>query len=212
MSEYLGFIKSVMKVARVDFSELDLRSRRLTVSTGYAGQWLGYDKKEFQDYASRLFVDLIHPEDLAVSKRRFYELKQSREGEIVEVINRYRCKDGSYIWGYSRLMITFRSSSGAPRRMIAVSEDITEIMNLQEELAIRMAQLDVISYRNSHELRGPVASIMGLLHLMEYQELVDDHAKEIIRRLQASVKKLESVVNGITSVSNRYTVMEDNRS
>ncbi len=54
---------------------------------------LGYSVK---DLLSKRFFDLIHPDDLASTKAAVSELANGQQ--VINFVNRYRCKDGSYKW------------------------------------------------------------------------------------------------------------------
>jgi len=66
-----------------------------------------------------------------------------------------------------------------------------------EELEKKNIALEEYAFINAHKLRSPVASILGLIHLMQKIELNDD-AQDILSHLRGSTEKLDAVVNSIT--------------
>ncbi len=190
-----SFIESVIEVSHVDFSSYDLKNHALIYSSGLASRLLGYSQEEMNAFAEDYNRTIIHPDDLAIVDKKLDEIMHSKPGQIVETIVRYKRKDGRYIWGYTRKLVAERDESGQPSKITTIAQDITELVSIQDELMRRVKELDEISYRNSHELRGPVASIIGLTNLLRDKGLIDQHFLEILDHLGSTVKKLDNVVS-----------------
>jgi PAS domain S-box-containing protein len=192
------FIKSVIDVAHVEFSLYDLENNALAYTSGWASQLLGYSKKELKEFSKDYNRQIVHPNDLELVNKNIKDLENSKPGQIIEMIARYRKKNGQYIWGYTRKMVSERDKYGKPLKMTIVAEDITELVALQDELTMRVDQLEKLSHRNHHELRGPVASILGLANIMQNDDLISEYNKDIIKHLCRTVTKLEEVVAHIS--------------
>jgi len=82
---------------------------------------LGYQLKELEGHR---FLDFVHPDDLSATLDRMAKL--SKQQEVSNFVNRYRCKDGSYRW------IEWRSYP-AGNLIYAVARDITEHKRAEEE-------------------------------------------------------------------------------
>ena len=54
---------------------------------------------------------------------------------------------------------------------------------------------------NAHELRGPVASILGLTNLMTNDGLIGEYNREILQHLSRTVTKLDTVVSELVKSS-----------
>lgn len=129
---------------------------------------LGYTDDEIIE---RGLADLIHPDDRAEG---LHLLARLRRGEIAQVRRRERLqqRDGATIWVQMNLSV-LRDALGQPQRLVAVVEDITEHLSLQEaergraraESASR-AKSDFLS-RISHELRTPLNAMLGFAQLLE---------------------------------------------
>jgi tetratricopeptide (TPR) repeat protein len=88
------------------------------------------------------------------------------------------------------------------KELIRQRKEINRLNALQEE-EIRMQSyqlensqktIETYAYRNAHDLRGPLARILGILNLFE----VDDIDKEDLwKRMQISARELEEVVTKI---------------
>jgi PAS domain S-box-containing protein len=196
-----NFIKSVIDVAHVEFSSYDLKNNALAYTSGWASQLLGYTTDELKEFSKDYNRKIIHPDDLDLVNKNIQDLENSSPGQIVEMIVRYRRKNGQYIWGYTRKMVTDRDEDGKPLKMTIVAEDISELVSLQDELSMRVEQLEKLSHRNHHELRGPVASILGLANMMQEDSVISEYNRDIIQHLCRTVSKLERVVSEMSQDS-----------
>jgi PAS domain S-box-containing protein len=196
-----SFIRSVIQVAHVEFSSYDVTNHGLVYSSGLAAEILGYTEEEMYEFSHNYNDEIIHPDDLERMHQKWDDLMNSAPGQIIEAIARYRKKDGEYIWGYTRKLVSERGVNGEPLKITTVAQDITELINMQVELEKRVSQLEQISYVNAHELRGPVASILGLTNLMAEDGLIGEYNREIMHHLNRTVTKLDKVVNDLVKAA-----------
>ena len=71
-----------------------------------------------------------------------------------------------------------------------------------QELEKKNKALEEYAFINAHELRGPLASIMGLINLIRKTELSDE-GKTVANHLNDSAEKLNSVIRTITKAIER---------
>jgi PAS domain S-box-containing protein len=120
-------------------------------------QWervLGYTAEEV---TSRPFMDLVHPEDVEATKAAMSVL--TSQGEVLNFVNRYRAKDGSY--RYLEWM-----SHPVGKTIYAVARDVTDAKtnelkqkHLSEVLrAIRNVNQMLVKERNRENLLGGICS------------------------------------------------------
>ncbi|GAB6097981.1 hypothetical protein JCM14469_42350 [Desulfatiferula olefinivorans] len=83
---------------------------------------LGYTVDELEN---RLFLDFVHPDDTQATLDTMGELSVGKE--VLNFVNRYRCKDGSYRY------IEWRSRPSGDL-IFAAARDITERRNAAEEI------------------------------------------------------------------------------
>lgn len=70
-----------------------------------------------------------------------------------------------------------------------LTEDLTSVIKQGE-------QLRNIAFKNSHELRRPVANILGLINVLEMDDLTDEN-KKIIAYIESSIKELDETIKSI---------------
>ena len=99
---------------------------------------LGWTREELM---ARPFREFIHPDDLATTLPVAHALDSS-PGEISELENRYRTKDGSWRW-------LQWSATSDHRRKYAVARDITDRKQLEQERNELLVQVEALARTDS---------------------------------------------------------------
>jgi PAS domain S-box-containing protein len=85
-----------------------------------------------------------------------------------------------------------------PDNHLGVSfENITKRKIAEEELKTRNSELNNFVYKVSHDLRAPLSSIKGLIHLAKLENGEDEYLK----RIGSSVEKLDEFIRNVLSHS-----------
>ncbi len=84
--------------------------------------------------------------------------------------------------------------------IFGVYVDITDIRHMEEELKTRNAELDNFVYKVSHDLRAPLTSVLGLVHLSQMPENTDSPL-DYLKRIGAQVKQLDAFISDVLSHS-----------
>jgi two-component system cell cycle sensor histidine kinase/response regulator CckA len=93
---------------------------------------LGFSTDEL---LARPYVDFVHPDDR--DRTLLQGTRLTREPMTIALMNRYRCKDGTYKW------LRWNSTPDpARRRIYAVARDITDVKRLQDQLKELNATLE----------------------------------------------------------------------
>jgi PAS domain S-box-containing protein len=90
-----------------------------------------------------------------------------------------------------------RDVGGKAVRMVGAMHDITEGRKKEQHISKQNEQLMEVAMINSHELRGPVAIILGLLKLFDKTSVRNQENRDIIDYLETKVVELEGVVQRI---------------
>lgn len=195
------FLRSLFEVSHVEFQTYDFNKHKLIFSSGVACKMLGYTKREYFKFSHDFYKELVHPDDQKKAGDVIDKLIASKEGQIFEMTVRARKRDGDYIWIYSRQMVCERDAKGNVRIVIRETEDVTEFIKVQNTLKEKVEVLQAISYKNSHLLRNPVASIIGLINLVEEQGITSEHNREIFDYLKKAIVKLDDVIHEINDIA-----------
>ena len=124
------------------------------------------------------------------------------------------CRTFKNLSGYEKVvemeLKPVSNSTGDIMGVILNSADITEEVNLEKRIRISEKKLDDIAFINAHEVRAPLASILGLLNLLDF-ESVDDNSKIILNHLKKSANDLERIIHKV-SESSYLTQPDSNKS
>ena len=78
--------------------------------------------------------------------------------------------------------------------------DVTEQIKTEERLQQMNRELETFMYKSSHNLKGPVASIKGLLYLID-QEVNNERTKEYIALMHQSARGLEVTLEELLDIT-----------
>lgn len=194
-------MNSLFEVAHVEFQTYDLFHQKLLFSSGLAHKLLGYTEDEYFEFCRDFCKSIIHPDDSQIVQETIKKIKQSKQGEVFEMTLRLRRRDGVFIWVNSRQMILERNKKGNICKIIREIDDVTRLIEIQNELETRVNQLKIVSYKNSHLLRAPVSSIIGLVELIDEGGITSEHNMKIFNFLKQTITKLDDVIREINDAS-----------
>lgn len=124
---------------------------------------LGYKE---ETVVGKHLLDLIHEDDREMT---YAAMMRHISGDLVEFFeNRYVCANGSYRW------LSWSISPTTDNKTYAIARDITDRKHAEMELLERNQELDAFSGSVAHDLKTPIATIIGFASLMQaYQERLD---------------------------------------
>jgi len=168
---------------------------------------LGYDHNELSGV---LFVQAIHPHDVALYKNKFKELIDGNS-DIHRIDSRYIHREFREVWGSLSASVV-RDAAGHPQFVIAMVEDITtkqqaeeRIVNYQRQLQSLTSELSLIEERerrrlatNLHDHVGQVLTFVGN-KIDELHEIVPSHTcdsliEEIRKQVGQTIKCIRSLI------------------
>ena len=123
---------------------LDVQENTLIFVSSEIALLLGYPWKYVLALGSRLFPELMHPEDLALLPMFHARLSSVRDGETLDIQYRMRDAKAEWRWLRSREVILERSEDGAPLRVLGIAEDFTSHKREEDHLR-EMALLDELT-------------------------------------------------------------------
>ena len=91
--------------------------------------------------------------------------------------------------------------------ILLIVKDISFLKKTEDDLRNRNKELNTFIYRASHDLKGPLASMMGLLNLIDIDENDIKSAKKYINLIKESALKLNGVVSELLDLG-RITATE----
>jgi len=169
-------------------------------------QWeelLGYSLEELTD---RRFLDLVHPDDLQAALETVSKL--ASQIQILNFVNRYRCKDGTYRW------IEWRSRPQG-KLIYAAARDITEKKLAEEEeqkLRSQLAQAQKLESVGrlaggvAHDFNNMLGVILGHVELI-LEDLSKSHpAYSSLREIQEAALRSADLTRQLLAFARKQTV------
>lgn len=170
---------------------------------------LGYPVSELIGHN---FMEFVYSEDHSKTLEQLEKLGKNQE--VLNFVNRYLHKDGSFRW------IEWRSFSYG-NLVYAVARDITqrvenekEMRRMNDELEKRVAErtenltlinkeLESFSYSVSHDLRSPLRHIIGFINLLELQstDVLNEKAKHYLQVISESAEKMGLLIDQLLQLS-----------
>ncbi|MBI4293933.1 MAG: response regulator [Betaproteobacteria bacterium] len=151
-------------------------------------------------------VEAGDPEYAKATGQNFQE---ACEGKIPAYDSIYAYKrpvDGRIVWIHAFGSVA-RDAEGKPTDMYGVTQDITEYMHAQQELAkakeiaeeATKAKSDFLA-NMSHEIRTPMNAIIGMSHLALKTDLTP-RQRDYVKKIQGSGQHLLGIINDILDFS-----------
>jgi len=156
----------------------------------------GYTLNEIK-HLTNWWEDHIHPDDKAkVLSSCRYAIKEKNTVWTAEY--RFQCKDQTYKYVYDRSFLIY-DKTGKVITIIGAIHDINDLKEKEIFVSQQNAKLKEIAQISSHDLRGPVTSILGLINLFNKDHAEDPFNKEVIIYLGHAANQLDDVIHTIVT-------------
>lgn len=195
-------IQTIVNASPIPFNIYDKKTNERLFSGKKMEELLGYSQEELNALARKKMVEIIHPDDLEKSARFDDELNSSKEGEHIEKVIRLRRRDGKYLHFQIYCSVYERDENGRMASCLGFANDITEQLELQEKLKQAMDVIHQMQYSNSHDLRGPVSNIIGLVKMLDSTDFMFEHQRNLVKTLCKTVHQLDKVIHNINDLGN----------
>ncbi len=151
------------------------------------------------DMIGKSAYNFLHPEDAEVIKEGLMDFVKKGLG-IYTASYRYKKKDGKYIWIESTNKLTYIEGTDKIGGVISISRDISERKAFELRLEDKIKELDTFIYRSSHDLKGPLASLQGLLNVAK-SEVKDSSAIQYLKLIERSVLHLDNILMDLLNIT-----------
>jgi PAS domain S-box-containing protein len=133
-----------------------------------------------------------------------YQRYASQQPFSQEVLN-YK-KNGEIIWFHIDVTPVF-NKAGELVKYVAIENDITELkkkeaelLELTQNLMRRNEDLQQFTYIVSHNLRAPVANLLGLSSLLNSENRNSDRFEKALTRISAAANHLDMVISDLNKI------------
>ncbi|MBH2003796.1 MAG: PAS domain S-box protein [Sphingobacteriia bacterium] len=139
------------------------------------------------------YTSIIHPDDMAKVNESFERAKQGISTRFESRVLICKKTEIKYIYQVNMPMVVNRKIVG----VYILASNITERVMAEEKIKKQNQQLREIARIQSHEVRAPLANIIGLANLFDKNNAGDPNNEMILKELTVSAKKLDGVIHKI---------------
>lgn len=164
-----------------------------------------------EDLATFVFDDFVADEYKEIIRNRHI---QRMKGEEVSSVFEYvgLRKDGSRRWFEARVtkilhdkkiigtQSAIRDITDQKQSIDLLKASEAEKTNLLHELNQRYNELMQFNYIVSHNLRAPIANIMGLAEMFNMDGIDEEEKRQIINHIQFSILKIDELINDLNII------------
>lgn len=147
----------------------------------------------------------IHPDDAAAVQNSIYRVIEGNEKNWKEEY-RYQKADGTFADVVDRGFV-IRDKAGVAVRMVGAMHDISErkkglkeMKRITADLYKHNRELHEFGYIVSHNLRSPVANVMGLATLLEMEKDNPETVTYCTINLKSSITRLDEVIKDLSKI------------
>lgn len=181
---------------------MDPKTRKIIFANPAYHQLLGYTPEDLETLELYDFInhsrENIDERLESVSKREKLDIGKrewkTRDGKIIHVL----------------VSSIYQKNSDGSEAIYITAQDITPIVEAENKLIASNNELEFYIYRASHDLRAPLASILGLINISR-MDVSDPKGLEYIAKIETSAQKLDYMLSTLVkSMVVRNTVESDN--
>lgn len=195
--------KIVTKATNDVIWDWDIVNDHMYRSENYA---LVFGKTRPEDLLEKNWITNIHPGD----RQRIIDSVSAKINDPTSILwedeYRYYRSNGEIAYIHDRGYI-LRDDANQPVRMVGAMADVTaakliELQNqkITEDLLHRNKDLEQFAYIVSHNLRVPVANLMGFADALKYEGISIDDKQQFIEGMEQSARRLDEVVRDLNVI------------
>ena len=182
--------------AKIGIWEVDLNDNNI-IWDDKMYELYGYEKNSPLP-AYKIWKRCMHPDDLEMMQQIIAQLAAGKR-EIDSAVYRIITPNGRGRHSESHAIVK-KSTSGEILRLIGTNRNITEDIIVQEKLKTQNKVLRDIAFIQSHEVRRPLANILGVIEVLNNSNSVNN--KEIFDHLIESANELDMQIRSIVKKTN----------
>ncbi|PJE39915.1 MAG: hypothetical protein CUR32_11700 [Flavobacterium sp.] len=155
----------------------------------------GIENQEIRDWIiGKTDFDLCKLKGLdpALAEKRQWSFQNISKNESVEWIDEIPQEDGS-----THYMLRILHPLDKKKKFILTGYDITQLKIAEKEKTAYIKSLEEMMFMTSHKVRLPIANIIGIADLLEY-DLDKEELGEVVNNMKASINALDAFTRELT--------------
>ena len=137
----------------------NIETNQITINERWA-EMIGYKESELAPVSIDTWEKLSHPEDLEISNKLILQ-HFAGDLSLYQCELRMKHKNGNWVWILSRGKVVTRANDGSPLRMVGTTQDVTERVNIRNEIQDYADQLEAL-----YEVTSSLSSTLPLKELL----------------------------------------------
>ncbi len=186
--------RAIFEQAAAGMYRLDLEGNILQVNDTFC-QMLGYERNALEGKNIMYFIDYEEVKHLKDNIKTLIENKES----ILKTEQEYYNVHQRPTWTLVTLSLV-RKTNGEPNYVLGIIQNISELKKIQQDLADRNKELDTYVYRASHDLRGPISSLKGLVNLIKDNIFDPEELPRYIGMLEDRLNRLNAIIDNLIHI------------
>lgn len=173
--------------------------RNIISCSPYTEVLTGHTLGELLNKGRDTFIDIVHPDDRDLYNRG---MRVCEAGDPFQFRFRIMHATGIEVWAETRAMPLFNEMDELVSTL-SITFDVTGSVRYQRQIEERNRDIQDFTYMLSHDLRGPVVTIQGMLGIInqEFEEQINNEMREVLGHIQNACERLDQLVNGVLEYS-----------
>ena len=139
----------------------------------------------------------------------FKRINEQHESNNLKLIHSLEKKNAELLEKNTQIESQAKDLETANYEIKVVNENLEQVVDKRtKELLDQSIQFQLFSYKNSHELRAPLANVLGVLDLLKGAESHQE-IKQLVDLLNKSCKDLDRIVHEINHLLNKAVYKEE---
>ena len=183
--------------AKIGIWEIDIKNNNHVIWDDTMFDIYGYSNTE-EASPYKIWKKLLHPDDTNMMMEIIGELVSGKK-EMDSALYRIITTNGMIRFIESHAIVK-KSESGKVIRLIGTNRNVTDDVLVQEKLKSQNKALRDIAFIQSHEVRRPLANILGVIEVLNNNNTVSN--KDILDHLIQSANELDTQIRSIVQKTN----------
>lgn len=193
----------IMKASREALIDWDI-VRDVTIWGDGFATIFGYDLSEYNNY---LWSGNIHPDDREQILKDLEETLANTKKNVFYADFRYLKANREIAYVQHRGLIV-RDKNGKPLRAVGSLLDMTEMMERNIKIENQNKAFSEIAWIQSHKVRGPLTTLMGLVNMLKMPLTEDTTEKDLIELMSIAANELDEIIHKIVEKSEKVVFDE----
>lgn len=185
-------LQDAEQMAKICFWQWDIKNDKIEWSDS---TYDIYDLPRGHEMNLEMFIQAVHFEDQDFVRSVIKSVLKNRHFPefFCRIITPLKVVKHVYVKG----SISFEEDKLV--KLNGTMQDVTEQREHLQQIQLQNQRLTEIAWIQSHKVRGPVASILGLAQLFNEKDLDDPMNKEIVEMLKTATSNLDGIIREINS-------------